>query len=88
MSDFFALLFEKELYSFSFCRQKENGIKRKSAKPFLRPFGGKRQSRALSSEAACLILKTSSCGMFSRIYYFEKVFEYLFERTWSAVRFE
>ena len=32
MSDFFALLFEKELYSFSFCRQKENGIKRKSAK--------------------------------------------------------
>ena len=33
MSDFFALLFEKELYSFSFCRQKENGIKRKSANP-------------------------------------------------------
>ena len=33
MSDFYALLFEKELYSFSFCRQKENGIKRKSTNP-------------------------------------------------------
>ena len=43
------------LFIFFLFRQKENRIKRKSSKTLLRPFGGKRQSRALSSEA-------SSCG--------------------------
>ena len=48
----------KPQFIFFLVRQKENRIKRKNSKTLLRPFGGKRHSRALSSE-------TSSCGMFS-----------------------